>query len=1064
MYKGPTSYHLCMAAVTSLQKISSLTMMLLILTMSSMGYFMLEQETAGKQELQAKEMPRFAVSPGHTVFGEYVGAHWCGPCMGSASPSLVNLKNSNTEDFTYISFFEGASTGWPSDGPVNRQNHIMASSSGYPTYAFADENSGSCYKVGATGSNYYDADFSAGGCMHADASDFSMELGIALDSTGDIVTTTLDITYLGANDITVYVYGAVTEKIGAEAYDDGSRPHHVFREWLLSADNDFTEVTLIPNQVETLTWDKSLDTVRSGGGNTQWENFWPVFALMDGDYSTYNEVYAAIDLDMGPLVDIGIVDFEARNSNANNGFVAGDILDLDVNIANNGAEAYSDGGSIDIYHLSGGEEINLGGISINQLAVGGTQSYSIMFDTSDITLAPSGTSSFRARISGMIGDRVPSNDYQDGIALHDMPPAPNRPVAVAESSVERGTPIQFESSALPNDLVDDMSTMTAVLHYSVHGTDIWDDAWITAIEMVGSGGNSRYIHTITPPMNSQSGSYDIRMQWTDSGGQKSDWEITENAFELRNALPRILGPGDDGYGGIPTVKVDTVESVSIVGLISDAETPHGELIIDSNAHQFVSFDPETLEINVLFDQISYDSIGNSISQGIFITVGDGEDVNSGTLIFNVIENGQPRWSGIPTQSFNEGGSSSLVLTEYVSDTDDNGNSVPANTLSLSIVSISDESLLSAEIYDQTLNVAALDDDSFGMTEITVRASDGVKESDTVIIFYVNNINDAPIIDLGEYSNPILQSGDRLTFNVVDLISDVDDYEEDIWITVTTFVPGAVQFNPISGLATMSWEDAGEEMVTVTAEDSHGASSAAIITVSVVDDLPLLWVDSSGFGDLSVNISSTEYGLNPSVTIENVGNLELSEVKVIWSVCNSITGICNDFGTSHNMGPFIVLANDGEGLKIADYVTLSVDAVDSEGFDRSTTDQHKAYATESVEITPDEPDNSDNQDKPVISVMTAGLIAMGIMLSIALVLVLAIVLQRGRRDDVNVELYDYQDGDDYSEYEEPEPSPLVVPPPPPGMGPPLPPEGLPPGWTMEQWNYYGAEYLKRRELQ
>ena len=1054
-----------MTAVNSLQKISSLTMMLLILTMSSMGYFMLEQETAEKQELQAKEMPRFAVSPGHTVFGEYVGAHWCGPCMGSASPSLVNLKNSNTEDFTYISFFEGASTGWPSDGPVNRQNHIMASSSGYPTYAFADENSGSCYKVGSAGSNYYDADFSAGGCMHADASDFSMELGIALDSTGDIVTTTLDITYLGANDITVYVYGAVTEKIGAEAYDDGSRPHHVFREWLLSADNDFTEVTLIPNQVETLTWDKPLNTVRSGGGNTQWENFWPVFALMDGDYSTYNEVYAAIDLDMGPLIDIGIVDFEARNSNANNGFVAGDILDLDVNIANNGAEAYSDGGSIDIYHLSGGEEIHLGGISINQLPVGGTQSYSIMFDTGEITLTPSGTSSFRARISGVVGDRVPSNDYQDGIALHDMPPVPNRPVAVAESSVERGTPIQFESSALPNDLVDDMSTMTADLHYSVHGTDTWEDAWITAIDMVGSGGNSRYIHTITPPMNSQSGSYDIRMQWTDSGGQKSDWEITENAFELRNALPRILGPGDDGYGGIPTVKVDTVEAVSIVGLISDAETPHGELIIDSNAHQFVSFDSETLEINVLFDQISYDSIGNSISQGIFITVGDGEDINSGTLMFNVIENGQPRWSGIPTQSFNEGGSSSLVLTEYVSDTDDNGNSVPANTLSLSVVSISDESLLSAEIYDQTLNVAALDDDSFGMAEITVRASDGVKESDTVIIFYVNNINDAPIIDLGEYSNPILQSGDRLTFNVIDLISDVDDSEEDIWITVTTFVPGAVQFNPISGLATMSWEDAGEEMVTVTAEDRHGASSAAIITVSVVDDLPLLWADSSGFGDLSVNISSTEYGLNPSVTIENVGNLELSEIKVIWSVCNSITGICNDFGTSHNMGPFIVLANEGEGLKIADYVTLSVDAVDSEGFDRSTTDQYKAYATEPVEITPDEPENSDNQDKPVISVMTAGLIAMGIILSIALVLALAIVLQRGRRDGVNVEVYDYQDEYDYSEYEEPEPSPLVVPPPPPpGMGPPLPPEGLPPGWTMEQWNYYGAEYLKRRELQ
>ena len=900
--------------------------------------------------------------------------------------------------------------------------------------------------------------------MHADASDFNMALGISLNSAGDTVTTTLDITYLGASAITVYVYGAVTEKIGAEAYNDGSRPHHVFREWLLSSDNDFTEVTLVPNQVQTLTWDKPLSSVRAGGGNTQWENFWPVFALMDGDYSTYNEVYAAIDLDMAPLIDIGIVDFEARNANGNNGFVSGDILDLEVDIANNGVEGYSDGGSIDIYHLSNGEEIHLGGISINQLSAGGTQSYTAMFDTSDITLAPSGTSSFRARISGMVGDRVSSNDYLDGLALHDNPPVPNRPVAVAESSVERGTPIQFESTALANDLVDDMSTMSAELQYSVHGTNTWDNSWVTAIDMVGTGGNSRYIHTITPPMSSQSGFYDIRMQWTDSGGQSSDWEITENAFELRNALPRVLGPGDDGYAGIPTVKVDTVEAVSILGLVSDAETPHADLIIDSNAHEFISFDPQTLEISVRFDEMSYDSIGNSISQGIFISVGDGEDINSGTLMFNVIENGQPRWSGIPTQGFNEGGSSSLVLTEYLTDTDDSGNSVPANTLSLSVVSVSDESLVSAEIYDQTLNVASVDDDSFGMVEITVRASDGVKESDTVIIFHINNVNDAPAIDLGEYSNPMLQTGDRLTINVLDMVSDVDDSEDDIWITVTTFVPGAVQYNPISGLATMSWEDASEEMVTVTAEDRHGASSAAIITVSVVDDLPLLWADSSGSGDLIADISSTDFGLNPSVIIENVGSLELSEIKVIWSVCNSITGICNDFGTSYNMGPFIVLANNGEGLMIGDYVTLSVNAVDSQGFDRSTTEQFKAYATEPVEITPEEPGGEDNQSKPTFSLLTAGLVAIGIMLSIALVMGLAIVLQRGRREVVGVEVNDYENDYDYSSYEEPEPSPLVAPPPPPGMAPPLPPEGLPPGWTMEQWNYYGAEYLRRREQQ
>ena len=27
-----------------------------------------------------------------------------------------------------------------------------------------------------------------------------------------------------------------------------------------------------------------------------------------------------------------------------------------------------------------------------------------------------------------------------------------------------------------------------------------------------------------------------------------------------------------------------------------------------------------------------------------------------------------------------------------------------------------------------------------------------------------------------------------------------------------------------------------------------------------------------------------------------------------------------------------------------------------------------------------------------------------------------------------------------------------------IGPPLPATGLPPGWTMEQWQYYGQQYL------
>lgn len=32
---------------------------------------------------------------------------------------------------------------------------------------------------------------------------------------------------------------------------------------------------------------------------------------------------------------------------------------------------------------------------------------------------------------------------------------------------------------------------------------------------------------------------------------------------------------------------------------------------------------------------------------------------------------------------------------------------------------------------------------------------------------------------------------------------------------------------------------------------------------------------------------------------------------------------------------------------------------------------------------------------------------------------------------------------------------------PPIGPPLPPEGLPAGWTIEQWMFYGEDYLKRQ---
>jgi hypothetical protein len=36
-------------------------------------------------------------------------------------------------------------------------------------------------------------------------------------------------------------------------------------------------------------------------------------------------------------------------------------------------------------------------------------------------------------------------------------------------------------------------------------------------------------------------------------------------------------------------------------------------------------------------------------------------------------------------------------------------------------------------------------------------------------------------------------------------------------------------------------------------------------------------------------------------------------------------------------------------------------------------------------------------------------------------------------------------------------------PPPQAGPPIPADGLPVGWTMEQWHHYGAQYLQQNGL-
>ena len=684
-----------MRQVNWTNRLSSVTIALLMFTASLMGYLMAAEDPSEKKELPSEEVPNFVSSPGHPVFSQYITSDNCVYCYEYGSPAHHNIKTQHPDDYVYISY-QSVSYG---DTDTARAGNTPGynwpwSTSGAPDSYWGDrldERASGC------GSNTcYDSMFSSGGGMSSSTTS-QYSLTASVTGTGSMLDVTIEVEYLGSGSApsNMYLYAAMTEEIcNSYSYSDGSRGHNCWKSWLMSdgeyrtqsggSGSGFQSVTLSSNSA-SYSW-----SVPSGQVNGGTDNALVVAALMTGAPSTgaSNEhVLTATDSNMGPLIDVGITDFSADNQNGNLGFVSGNSLNLNVEITNFGVESYNDGGQISVFELSGLDEVYLGGGSVNNMASGATQSLTVQFDSSHIDTYPSGTTTFRARLSGLTADRDSSNNYADVNALHDMAPVANQPTAVASVSIDRGDTIQFESTALSNDLVDDMTTMNPTIHYALSGTDFWDDAWISSSELLGSGGNARFLHTIDAPLYADVGPYDLRIRWTDSGGQQGDWLLAEGAFTLHNGLPVVLNGDSSQYAGMPTVKVETEERISAIGLVHDAETPLSMLTIDSNSPEFIEWDSSTLELVVNFDEVVRDSEGNPIPQGIFVSIDDGDDINSGMMMFNVIENGAPRWAPIPSQSFDEGGSASISLTGFLSDTDDNGNPIPTSGLTLSLIHI-----------------------------------------------------------------------------------------------------------------------------------------------------------------------------------------------------------------------------------------------------------------------------------------------------------------------------------------------------------------------------------------
>jgi len=991
------------------------------------------EESTPEVELIETVEPSLAPSdPGHTVFAQYITSDNCGYCYQYGSPAHDQAKNALPDRYVYISY-HSANFGNTADAesgniaPIYGVNHLQESG-GAPKTSFGD----ATLNTGCGSNTCWDSYISSGGNMHSTAADYAMTVGQSDNGDGTVdITVSAKYTGSGTPASSYVLYAAVTEKVcHSHAYADGSKGHNCWEGWLLNnggyASNagnvgggtGFETITLTAGQWTTKTWTVPTNLVAQGVPNMN-----TVAALFSGWSTTsfQEDVYVTADATMQPPIDVAVTGLSVENQDGLPGFVAGDTLDLEVTVENNGADTYADGGTIQLHLVEGASQTLIDSTSLNTLTKDGSstdsQTFSATFDTTGIAMQAHGASQFKASITGLTGDGNGANNYVIDSTSHDMEPSADMPMAAGSTNLPRGGTLDFDVTPNAQDQVDSIDSMTPEFEVSPAGQDLWTGNWVEGGDAVVQPGTQyeRYVFTVEPLPSLGSGEYDARARFTDARGQTGAWVVLEDAFSLLNGLPAVVDPTNPdnippncaAYPGIPTVKVDFAEMVDLNGLVCDAETPLENLVITSSDPAFIAWHPSTNMIEVKFTSIAYDSVGNPLPSGLTVTIDDGEDQNTGMLKFNVIENGQPRWNMLPTQSFDEGGSTSIQLSSYVTDTDENGNPTSTGDLDLRVVSVTPEDIVIADVFGQTLNLESAHEDAMGTVTVVLRADDGTQTSDTEMTVHVQNVNDEPRADLSSLTDLVLQAGDEFTVNLSSLITDVDGDDAAIWTTVTTTPAAAAQLNPLDGMMTLRWDGAGDYTVTISSMDDMGAVANWQVPVSVVSALPLAWSIDGTTGDLDL-ASEVFIGSEPAVTITQLSDDELSEISISWAVCNTDSGICSDFGTESPEtlaeGYAFTATMESGGMIMFDQIKLTVTAVDANGISRES-EEVTLDAAEVPDTTGPVDDGSDDEpsqsgDEPVDTssgsmsiVVIGGIAAFVALILVALVMTMMVLRSR-----------------------------------------------------------------------
>ena len=857
-----------------------------------------EKSSTAQSSLESEPVVSEAQSPGHPVFAEYVGAHWCGPCH-SMSANLHSVYGTNggggsqSEDFTYVSFWESPTTGWGADAPINRRAHLSASA--YPTVVYGDApTSDSTYH---TNSRDVTGAYQSGGNMF-NANDYS--LTVSQSPNGNNMDIEITAMYTGSGSKTVYIYAAVTEKTSPEAYSGSPNPnpHHVWQDWLLnSAGTGFESVTLTSGTPVSKSWSKPISTVRGdGAGQSATDNFLTVAALLDGSHTANRNVLSAADSEMGPKLEIAVTDVNVVNPASSSGYMVGDQLTISATAKNIGGLDYTDGGNLEIIYMDGNSPVVVSTKSLTNLAILGTMTHTANIDTANM---PSNAwkTGFGARLTGLIGDRSSNNNILVEELNHDRPPTAKQATVSGENVIERGSIFTVIAKGTADDYVDTIQSMNFELEVSPAGQNLWDGSIDSGGERIVNEGTSNEgrEYTMTPTLTMPAGDYDLRSKTIDSRGQESQWRVTPDAFSLANGIPQIVAEP------IPTVTCDVSTDVDMTNHISDPETPLSDLDISSDSPYFVSWNPlsSTITVDFAFNDVQGCPLGQ---KSILVTVDDGGSYSSnnmpyGTLKFNVIENGQPRWLGLPTQSIDEQGPDSdgtLRLLQYVTDTTADGQVSPASLLVFDVVSQTNPGLIETRIENGVLGFETIGTDAEGQSTLTIRACDADNEcSDQTLLININPINDAPVIDMTQFEDMRLKTNTESSIDLKSLVSDVDNSIDDVTILVSSpGEPGGAQYLRQTGFMKLKFNDVGDQEVVIKVVDTYD-STEYTFTIEVYDSLEFTIAKNpleDGF--MVVEAGNMYIGQIPTA------NMYLSEdapvftsMTVKWQTC-TYEGVCD----------------------------------------------------------------------------------------------------------------------------------------------------------------------------